>query len=462
MLLLSFPSLATTYYISSSGGSDQASGTSQQTPWQSLARLQQSRLQPGDIVLLKRGDVWYEDLVLDKLRGTQSQPILIADYGSGNKPRLQPQRASQVLSLIHAHYVHVKNLHLKASSGKKAVRIAGDARFVKVTHCRMEGHPDATSNHGIVYAAISQGLKPTYPVVEHNEVTFFRESIIGIGGVNGGGSVAHNYVHSALPTDGTDLIRAIGGDFQGLSIAHNHLTGWYDDAIDLYTGSNVVIEYNRIHDPGQPILGSGNAIKLGGVTNQVAHAPTSYGNIARYNLVYNLTSRPQGKLSNGIDTNGGYNATIYGNLIYNVKGNAISIGTSGCRVFNNTAISQRVALYFNGKSGLTLQAYNNILSGERSDAQVEHGGARISGSHNLLVHDKALGEYRSHNDRKGNPNFTDPATNRFTLQHNSIAVNAGTEVDEYQADCRGKSVVGQIDIGCFEYSDDSSRSDLYH
>ena len=171
-----------TYYISSSRGNDGASGTSEQSPWRSLARLRLVSLQPGDVVLLQRGDVWYEDLILDRLHGTPTQPIRIADFGSGNKPLLQPQRASQVLSLSHAHYVHVKNLHLKASSGKKAVRIAGDARFVTVTHCRMEGHPDGNSNHGIVYAAISQGYKPTFPVIEHNEVTFFRESIIGIGG----------------------------------------------------------------------------------------------------------------------------------------------------------------------------------------------------------------------------------------------------------------------------------------
>ena len=270
--------------------------------------------------------------------------------------------------------------------------------------------------------------------------------------------MAYNYVHSAVPTDGTDLIRAIGGDFQGLSIAHNHLTGWYDDAIDLYTGSNVVVEYNRVHSPGQPVLGSGNAIKLGGVTNQVAKAPTSYGNVARYNLIYDLMTRPAGKLSNGIDTNGGYNASIYGNLIYNVKGNAISVSTPGCRVFNNTAISERVGLYFNGK-GIALQAYNNILSGAR-DVQAEHASARITGSNNLLVHDKAQGNYLSQNDRSGNPGFQDPGSFRFALKPNSIAINAGVAIDEYQEDCRGKSIVGQIDIGCCEYGGEPSRSDL--
>ena len=448
---------ASTYYISSSRGDDRAAGTSEQSAWCSLARLQQVTLQPGDLVLLRRGDSWNEALLLDKLRGSQEQPIRIADFATGPKPRLQPQQANLALSITHSHYVHVQNLHLMAPSGKKGVRIAGDSRFVKLSYCLVQGHPDATSGHGIVYSALSDGQLPTYPVVEHNEVSFFYEAIIGIGGVKQGGRVAYNYVHTATPTKGSDLIRAIGGDFEGLSIAHNHLTGWYDDAIDLYTGSNVVVEHNRIHTPGQPILGSGNAIKLGGVTNRVAKSPTSYNNVARYNLIYDLTTRPKGKLSNGIDTNGGYNATIYGNLIYNVKGNAINISAPGCKVFNNTAIGERKALYFN-PANATLEAYNNILSGGKLDAHVEQASSRILGSNNLLVHSKTQGNYQSKNDRSGDPGFVNAKNHLFSLKPNSIAINAGVQIDEYQRDRLGNSITGRVTIGCYEYNDKSPRT----
>ena len=452
--LSSFFSLgyARTYYISSGEGNDDWAGTSSATAWQTLSRLGRVSLQAGDTVLLRRGDEWGESLVLSRLRGSQSEPIVVAAYGSGAKPRLQPRSADQVIHLQHSHYVQVENLHILAPSGKKGIRIAGDSRYVQVRHCRVEGHPDGSSRHGIVYAATSSGQKPTYPVVEHNEVSFFYEAVIGGGGLNQGGRVAHNYVHSATPTNSSDLIRAIGGDFEGLSIAHNHLTGWYDDAIDLYTGSNVVVEYNRVHSPAKRILGSGNGIKLGGITNQVAKAPTSYGNVARYNVVYDLQQRKEGHLCNGIDTNGGYDCEIYGNLIYAVQGDGIVANGDGCVVYNNTVVSDHVALYLH-PSGAQAQAYNNILSGRLQDVNINHGSSSIRGSHNLLVHDRQRGNYRSENDLQGDPGFVNPQAAQFTLKPSSSAINAGVARSGYRKCRQGYDILGRVDLGCHEFTD---------
>ncbi len=454
-LLFSIPlfTQARVYYISSSGGDDGAGGTSPESAWSSLARLGGVSLQGGDSVLLRRGDVWGEVLMLNHLRGSQSNPIVIAAYGSGAKPRLQPRLADQVVLLKHAHYVEVTDLHILAPSGKKGIRIAGDARFVRVSHCRVEGHPDGSSRHGIVYAAVSGGQKPTYPVVEHNEVSYFYEAIIGGGGLHQGGLVAHNYVHSATATNSSDLIRAIGGDFEGLRIAHNHLTGWYDDAIDLYTGSNVVVEYNRIHDAAPRVLGSGNGIKLGGRTNKVAQSPTSYGNVARYNKVYNLNVRGNGQLSNGIDTNGGYDCEIYGNLVYNVKGDGIVANGDGCVVYNNTVVSDHVGLYLH-PAGAKAQAYNNILSGRLRDVNVKHGNSEIAGSNNLLVHARSGGNYRSEGDLRGDPGFEDAKAYRFTLKPNSIAIDAGVKAPRaaYAEDIQGSPIRKLPDVGAFEWS----------
>ena len=451
MVFGAFPTHSKTYYISESEGDDGGLGSSSATAWQTLARLSRVSLRAGDTVLLKRGDAWGEFLQLNKLRGRLGEPIVVSAYGSGAKPRLQPQRADQVIHLQHSHHVQVENLHILAPSGKKGIRISGDARFVRVSHCRVEGHADGSSRHGIVYAATSGGQKPTYPVVEHNEVSFFYEAIIGGGGVNQGGRVAHNYVHSATPTNSSDLIRAIGGDFEGLTIAHNHLTGWYDDAIDLYTGSNVVVEHNRVHTPAERILGSGNGIKLGGITNQVAKAPTSYGNVARYNVIYDLNQRQDGHLCNGIDTNGGYDCEIYGNLIYSLQGDGIVANGDDCVVYNNTVVSDHVALYLH-PSGVEAQAYNNILSGRLQDVNVNHGSSGIRGSNNLLVHDRKGGNYRSQGDLRGDPGFEDPQAAKFTLKPNSRAINAGAKLKQftYTEDIRGKMIQQLPDLGAFE------------
>ncbi len=81
---------ASNYYFSSTLGNDdrpprQAQNPS--TPWKTLSKLNAyfSSLEPGDQVLLKRGDIFYGSIVVSS-SGTASAPIVIGAYGSGNKP----------------------------------------------------------------------------------------------------------------------------------------------------------------------------------------------------------------------------------------------------------------------------------------------------------------------------------------------------------------------------------------
>lgn len=81
---------ATTYYFSSSQGNDDRSekqAQSSSTPWKTLDKLNSffNNLQPGDAVLLKRGDIFYGSIRVNK-SGTAGSPIAIGAYGSGVKP----------------------------------------------------------------------------------------------------------------------------------------------------------------------------------------------------------------------------------------------------------------------------------------------------------------------------------------------------------------------------------------
>ena len=100
---------AATYYVDATGGNDTWSGTfvSPQVggggPWQTLNKASDHVLQPGDSVLLKRGEVWraYKSvsgttLVTDRLyiteSGTPAQPIIIDAYGTGAAPLISGGR----------------------------------------------------------------------------------------------------------------------------------------------------------------------------------------------------------------------------------------------------------------------------------------------------------------------------------------------------------------------------------
>ena len=81
---------ASTYYFSSNSGDDSRSSTeakNSSTPWKSLSKLNSffNSLQPGDQVLLKRGETFYGSIIVNK-SGAYGSPIFIGAYGSGNKP----------------------------------------------------------------------------------------------------------------------------------------------------------------------------------------------------------------------------------------------------------------------------------------------------------------------------------------------------------------------------------------
>ena len=77
----------TTYYVSSSTGSDANSGTSSGAAWQTVAKVNAQTFSPGDSVLFRRGDVWNESLV-PSASGTTGNPIAFDAYGTGAPPNL--------------------------------------------------------------------------------------------------------------------------------------------------------------------------------------------------------------------------------------------------------------------------------------------------------------------------------------------------------------------------------------
>lgn len=69
------------YYLSNDGD-DSADGTSPETAWATIGRLNSAQLQKGDAVFFRRGDTWRGEMLLPQPYVTYSA------YGEGAKPRL--------------------------------------------------------------------------------------------------------------------------------------------------------------------------------------------------------------------------------------------------------------------------------------------------------------------------------------------------------------------------------------
>ena len=80
--MLSQKVIGTTYYISSNGNS--SDGTDINAPM-SLSIAKNKKYKSGDRILLKSGDVFYEQLSFS-VSATEKKPVLVSSYGDGKKP----------------------------------------------------------------------------------------------------------------------------------------------------------------------------------------------------------------------------------------------------------------------------------------------------------------------------------------------------------------------------------------
>lgn len=80
---------STSFYVSNDGDNSN-SGTSQSSPWRTIAKVNSEfggAISAGDDIYFKRGDTFNDDDLLIELGGTASDKMIIGAYGSGDRPR---------------------------------------------------------------------------------------------------------------------------------------------------------------------------------------------------------------------------------------------------------------------------------------------------------------------------------------------------------------------------------------
>ena len=108
---------ATTYYVSTSGNNAN-NGTSTATPWQTVQYAESKAINAGDIIALKKGDVWLTNIALGIHHGgTSGNPITWdgALWGSGANAiiRSSANRTGSNLSVVNitgCSYVNFRNI----------------------------------------------------------------------------------------------------------------------------------------------------------------------------------------------------------------------------------------------------------------------------------------------------------------------------------------------------------------
>src|SRR5579864_241696 len=106
---------ATQYYVSSSAGHDDTGSGTQANPWKTFGgsgnHVNAGAFSAGDIIYLKRGDVWNEPLIPPS-SGTSANPITFDAYGMGPAPVIT---AASAIPFVGGSWTYVSGSTWKAT-----------------------------------------------------------------------------------------------------------------------------------------------------------------------------------------------------------------------------------------------------------------------------------------------------------------------------------------------------------
>ena len=481
----------TTYYFSSSGGNDSNDGLTPSTAKQTLSALQTllNNSKPGNIYLLKRGDIWknragvvtpYSGTVgidLSRVKGSYENYITIGAFGSGSKPTFDFSGTGAVFQLSGCTYTIIQDLFLTSTN-----QSIFDRPF-----CGAHGIGDG-DGHDVIFLRVDiDGLGEGYRVQDTNY------------GITWDGCDTRNTF------GGKDIYLTAGNgifaNVEGLTIknctfvnngVNNPADPGHEHSLYLSDCSNLLIENNVFYNSfnaiyptnGQNIIIRGNVIY-----NQeeagIVLAARNYGNykdlldnvIVEKNMIYNAGMGIQVKAGEG-----GLNSSVISNMI--IRNNIFHDDNSYGALFieqcynindvliaNNTFSNNQIALRFASNINCNnLSVKNNIFYDNSTGTllHVDNSGllSNIDLSNNLYYSfgnifkvdgvSYTLSIFQSLfskelNGKTGDPLFQN--TQDFKISENSPAIDKGIAISNVTDDFNGNSrpAGAGYDIGAFEY-----------
>lgn len=222
--------LAVTYYVSPSGN-DSHSGTSAQTPWRTIDKVNAIDLNPGNKVLFQASHDYHGNLLLTaEDAGTPKHPVVITSYGSG-RATIKAGDGSGV-TVLNAGGVVVRNLIVIGDDYRTNV-----GSGVKIVN-------ELPNNQKLEYIRIHN--------VEAAGFGRKKNLALGLQPPNGCGIFVGGYA-SDKSKSGYEDVRITNcvtyqNEYFGILI-----TGYWHDDPDTYANSNVYVGYCKMYDnPGDP------------------------------------------------------------------------------------------------------------------------------------------------------------------------------------------------------------------
>lgn len=463
LLAAFYPIKSATHYVSSSSGSDSNDGSFSH-PYKTLTHVTwlsaHARINPGDSILFKRGDTWVgEGLILSAPYGTPLDPIVIASYGSGDKPVFDGTGAvlDVGINLKCAHYI-IKNIEIKyfehygiyahLNSQYEVIDLTIDDVYVH--HIGDKDHSRGIIITGSEWKILNSTIDSNY-----ND------------GINGYGlnfEIAFNIItNNGLGPIGDGIQLTEGsGDYwvhDNYFTSNNHIKG-------IFTSNSTGLDNAGIFEKNI-CIGGGWGARVGG-----------QGGIVRFNYFQDTWTYDE---SGGMGIQfSGLNNIAYANIIYNCeKGIAVSnneITGASAEIYNNTIVNTSVRAFdFKGVTDLPINVIcnNNLLYQFNIAVVLANESSIIESDNNLfypespLMFSTSFGDYDNlqewrnatgfdMNSISADPLLTDIENMNFELIYNSPAIDIGKILSppaniDYDGTLRPQGL--SFDLGACEFFD---------
>jgi hypothetical protein len=432
----------TTYYVSSSTGSDSNSGTSTSSPWKTITKVAGRSYTPGDFILFKKGDTWigsnFSRSLTTLSKGLSGNPITYGSYGTGGTPVLDGKGSLSIAINITKDFVTVTGLAIRNVT-TALVRI--NASNVSVTY-------DTLANSHNSAVQIQSG---TNNLVDHNQYSTganwsqsndtysartlgsakFTYNTCDLRNMTSGNALCFSVWGSSTSTMQYNTVHGGSQAYAFKSVGGGKCTG------PAQTGGLIA---NNYADGVTAARGDGEAIELTGCPGYPQRGITVRGNV--------VICKSGGASSGTIDAIGTYyssNDVLSGNVLMGDCGaypvtnapNLIHFGSHspGILVYNNTLYgsgrSDQVAV--NVLPGTSATVKNNIIGNVGKGIYNQGGSA--SEDYNIYMANVRTPYSRTssggHSKKSTNPLFmvsSPTKANDVKLQATSPAIHKGTNL----------------------------------
>lgn len=444
------------YYVDATAGNDANSGRSPGAAWQTIGKVNGSAFLPGDHILFKRGETWTGTTLTVPSSGVAGSPIVFGVYGTGAKPIIDGNDLVDCVSTNGNDYLRFE--YLDITQGLDFGFVIANVHDVILFECDAHDCGNDNVNFDGSYDCAVYGGEFYNQYVRVNDNRFVcgielkdtcHDILIDGAECYGGVGVAAPAHYGA----GIGLVNHPGFDLAyNITIRNCYV---HDEGLNCFgvrannanaaamTDRNVLIEDNLVQANAyggiQINASAGVAFRSDGFTirdNTILLNTGSFGlmlvNVNNCAAYRNVITNNNNSTNQNMNLQECTNVDIWNNTTYSWFDNfwfsvAISGATTANLVLLNNIIGGAIASMMNisvaagtGVGTLTIDynLYQYAGAGNRWNwlgANVNYAAWQAAGND-------------ANSPARGNPLFTNPAGDDYTLQVGSPAINAGTDV----------------------------------